>query len=172
MLKKIESDTQNENIFWRKIKYVNKNSLSLGNKLIKKAIKPAYYNKRTTGNFLINNKPRTSMEEKSGVYQIKCSDCDSIYIGLTSRSLHKRFSEHVVRPESNVAQHMAETGHSFDISNATILHSESKMKKLSCLEMMYIKEAVSKKEYDILNSQTTFHSRSPLLNVGTWFHNT
>lgn len=121
-----KSDTQNENIFWRKIKYVNRNSLSLGNKLIKKAIKPAYYNKRTTGNFLINNKPRTSMEEKSGVYQIKCSDCDSIYKGLTSRSLHKRFSEHVVRPESNVAQHMAETGHSFDISNATILHSESR----------------------------------------------
>ncbi|KAL1448305.1 hypothetical protein WDU94_005688, partial [Cyamophila willieti] len=108
--------------------------------------------------------------KKSGVYQIKCSDCNSIYIGLTTRSLEKRFSEHVVRPESHVAQHMAEIGHSFCISNATLLHSERKARKLACLEMMYIKEAVVKNESNILNGQTTFNSNSPLLNVGHWYY--
>ena len=33
--------------------------------------------------------------KKSGIYQIKCSDCESIYIGQTRRNFECRFKEHI-----------------------------------------------------------------------------
>lgn len=54
------------------------------------------------------------------------------------RAIEKRVAEHKKCPDSHVFKHMAETGHSFDMSNVTILHGGNKWRKLCCLEMMYL----------------------------------
>uniref|UniRef100_A0A8D8YVM4 Reverse transcriptase domain-containing protein n=2 Tax=Cacopsylla melanoneura TaxID=428564 RepID=A0A8D8YVM4_9HEMI len=147
---------------WRKLRYGNKDCIKIGNELRKVGIQPAFYNDRTIGNYLINNKPKIGKELKSGIYSIKCNDCDSTYVGMTQRALQTRISEHLKRPLSHVNQHMAEQGHSFTMDNVSLLHRGHKKWKLSCLEMLYIKEA-SKNNTVLLNGQLTPAYYSPLL---------
>ncbi|XP_026688555.1 uncharacterized protein LOC113472981, partial [Diaphorina citri] len=137
---------------WRKIRYLNEDCLKIGEEFKKVGIQPAFYNDKTTGKFLINNKPRSDIDKKSGIYSIKCADCDAMYIGMTMRSIGTRVSEHLRGPDSHVDQHMSTTGHSFDMSNVSLLHGGNKRRKLCCLEMMYIQEAVERGA-NMLNGQ-------------------
>ena len=57
------------------------------------------------------------VENKSGVYQINCKECDKIYIGKTKRNLKTRTNEHFKNikyrqiEKSAVAAHYCLTGH-------------------------------------------------------------
>ncbi|XP_026683754.1 exocyst complex component 6 [Diaphorina citri] len=62
----------------------NMDCLKIGEEFKKVGIQPAFYNDKTTGKFLINNKPRSDIDKKSGIYSIKCADCDAEE--LTSQS--------------------------------------------------------------------------------------
>ncbi|KAJ9581756.1 hypothetical protein L9F63_003825, partial [Diploptera punctata] len=42
-----------------------------------------------------NKNEKIGQEYKSGIYQIKCQDCDKIYIGKTKRNLKTRLKEHL-----------------------------------------------------------------------------
>ena len=41
-----------------------------------------------------NTKDKIQVQNKSGVYQIDCNDCDKIYIGQTKSNLKTRIKEH------------------------------------------------------------------------------
>ncbi|KAJ8958672.1 hypothetical protein NQ318_016397 [Aromia moschata] len=45
--------------------------------------------------FLGNPKDKLDNNEKSGIYEISCKDCDQKYIGQTKRSILTRFKEHM-----------------------------------------------------------------------------
>jgi hypothetical protein len=50
-----------------------------------------YSNKSKLKDSLGNPKDKTGMLQKSGIYQVECEGCDSVYIGQTKRSLKTRF---------------------------------------------------------------------------------
>ncbi len=63
---------------------------------------------------LVKPKDKTPMEQQSGVvYQLKCDNCDKIYIGETSRRLGTRYKEHSAgqHPRTAVGEHLDNTGH-------------------------------------------------------------
>ncbi|KAL1448349.1 hypothetical protein WDU94_015561 [Cyamophila willieti] len=147
---------------WRKLRYVNRECIEIGNEFRKVGITPAFYNDRTIGRYLINNKPKIDNGLKSGIYKIECNDCDSAYVGMTQRALKTRVSEHMKLPESHVNQHMRDQNHTFSMDNVTLLHRGSKKWKLSSLEMLYIKDEVQNNT-NLLNGQLTPAYYSPLL---------
>src|SRR5690606_4417443 len=58
-------------------------------------IKLASCKSPTLGQQLIKRRPKTSiMDTKGGVYEIKCTTCDCVYIGQTGRSMSQRIAEH------------------------------------------------------------------------------
>jgi len=77
--------------------------------------------------FLVNSKDKLTHVPKSGIYKLKCNDCDVTYIGRTIRALQTRVGEHISRTSNSAfGGHLIETGHRFDIgTNAKILHSLS-----------------------------------------------
>ena len=61
------------------------------------------------------------------VYKLPCDTCTKNYIGETGRNLHVRMTEHQrdirnQKPNSQVYQHHAETGHSFKFEDVEIIH--------------------------------------------------
>jgi hypothetical protein len=43
---------------------------------------------------LSNSKDKIPMEEKAGIYEIECGECDMMYIGQTCRRCVERYGEH------------------------------------------------------------------------------
>jgi hypothetical protein len=82
---------------------------------------------------------------QSGVYEIKCNSCPLKYIGQTGRNFKTRFKEHIHairtnKTTSEYAQHILETGHSYDnIENTlNILHHENKGPLMNTWEQLHI----------------------------------
>ncbi|UYV75456.1 hypothetical protein LAZ67_13000335 [Cordylochernes scorpioides] len=72
-------------------------------------------------------------QKKDLVYQIPCLNCNSVYIGETSRDLSIRIKEHQrniskLNPNSLIVDHVRETGHTPDFNNTRILHTKAKTK--------------------------------------------
>ncbi|UYV79396.1 hypothetical protein LAZ67_17002464 [Cordylochernes scorpioides] len=72
-------------------------------------------------------------QKKDIVYQIPCLNCNSVYIGETSRDLSIRIKEHQrniskLNPNSLIVDHVRETGHTPDFNNTRILHTNAKTK--------------------------------------------
>ncbi|UYV67089.1 hypothetical protein LAZ67_4003865 [Cordylochernes scorpioides] len=72
-------------------------------------------------------------QKKDLVYQIPCLNCNSVYIGETSRDLSIRIKEHQrniskLNPNSLIVDHVRETGHTPDFNNTRILHTNAKTK--------------------------------------------
>ncbi len=60
--------------------------------------------------------PTDKMEHVVVIYVVKCGDCDSGYVGETSRPLKKRIMEHH-RDSSPVYQHVNDSGHLVNYSH-------------------------------------------------------
>ncbi|BHF76198.1 hypothetical protein SprV_0501929600 [Sparganum proliferum] len=65
-------------------------------------------------------------ETSAVVYQIRCNDEDCMYVLEAGRKLQTRLHEHKLTtrrllPNSQLAAHIGETGHSFDFQGATVL---------------------------------------------------
>ena len=77
---------------------------------------------------LVSPKDKAPLENKSGVvYYIKCKTCGVDYVGETVRSFKQRKAEHA-RPSnisSPIQQHIQETGHTIDWSEAQILDQDN-----------------------------------------------
>jgi hypothetical protein len=71
-----------------------------------------YSNKGKLKDSIGNTKDKTEMLQKSGIYQVECEGCDSVYFGQTKRSLKTCFGEHhsSIRlnhsDKSNIARHV------------------------------------------------------------------
>ena len=91
---------------------------------------------------------------KSGVvYQIKCSRCDSCYVGQTTRHLITRLKEH--QRSGPVRNHLNECRASLEIDNVNILCSSSFEQRLMTLEALMIREIKPK-----LNTKDEYKSRA------------
>ncbi|KAK3735059.1 hypothetical protein QZH41_001737 [Actinostola sp. cb2023] len=85
---------------------------------------------------------KDASSETDIVYKIKCSECDFVYYGQTGRSMKTRTSEHRGaiahnHPNSKIAQHSNETGHSFDFKNITIVDREKNYHQRLFLEAWF-----------------------------------
>ena len=92
--------------------------------------RPAFYNPITLRNLFVNLKDRTASNERSGVNQILCDDCQEVYVGETSRQLKIRVAEHKKAWEESVvgrsasADQLIDNGHSLREGSEELLHNE------------------------------------------------
>ena len=59
------------------------------------------------------------MHPYDAIYKINFTDCDQVYIGVTSKNLHARIKEHESkvrnqRAKSQILQHVRDTDHTID----------------------------------------------------------
>ena len=86
-------------------------------------------------------KDKTDKLKKCGViYHIKCDNCDSDYIGETSRSLDTRLKEHQARANSAIFEHCDATGHTISPDNTKVLLSEDHNLKRKMREAISIQK--------------------------------
>ena len=92
------------------------------------------------------------------MYQLKCGDCPTVYVGQTGRDLHTRVTEHEKavnqnnREKSNFAAHLINTKHSFDrTQNVRLLHAENKGRRLTALENIEIVKAKNNPKMSLCN---------------------
>jgi hypothetical protein len=80
------------------------------------------------------------------VYQVKCMSCNARYVGKTIRHIEVRLNEHKksiglpLQPQSYIARHVVNTGHTVDYENFKILATASTDYKLRVKESIIIKE--------------------------------
>ncbi|BHF68442.1 hypothetical protein SprV_0301147600 [Sparganum proliferum] len=65
-------------------------------------------------------------ETTNVIYRVRCSSCEANYVGETGKRLQTRVNEHMramrrMDPSSLVAEHCADSGHTFAFQNAKIL---------------------------------------------------
>lgn len=96
------------------------------------------------GNMLGNTKSKTEKTQKAGIYSIKCSSCDLVYIGQTRRTIEQRFKEHMQCIKNNkteqsaLAKHAADTGHQFTVDFLELIKEVRDNRLLDPLESYYI----------------------------------
>lgn len=116
----------------------------------------SYKTKNNLKSKLENPKDKINFLNKSGIYEIKCDDCDKTYIGQTKRAIKTRFKEHAAhikfnRPEkSAVAGHCILNGHSISEGSLKILKSITSTKYLNPWETYFIN---LKNENDLMNTE-------------------
>ena len=129
---------------WAKLTYFPPLSNKIQNILSKFNIKAASYSPLRLKSLLGNPKDKTPTLEKSGIYEISCKGCDSVYIGQTVRKLETRFNEHLdairlYKPEkSAVAKHMLVNKHSCSIDNLKLVSSISDTRRIDAVETFFI----------------------------------
>lgn len=130
---------------YMKIIYVPQLQHKLGNLFKKFKIVPAYYTNTKMKSLLGNCYTQIENCKKSGIYEIKCSNCDLKYIGQTRRNMLVRYKEHMYHvkcfniDKSAVAGHAIATGHKFPQQNVTLLKA-SNIENLNMFEAIYMKK--------------------------------
>ena len=72
------------------------------------------------------------------VYKVSCKDCDEFYVGMTSRRLEQRISEHSSDSKSALFKHRSTTGHSIDFKNPKIIAKDNMKVRLLIKESLMI----------------------------------
>ena len=89
---------------------------------------------------------------RSGVvYRVNCVNCSEFYVGMTSRRLKQRMSEHRDCTYSALHKHMLECGHEMTLSSPRIEASDPNTERLLVKEALIIKESGA---YKSLNGNT------------------
>jgi hypothetical protein len=166
-VREVYSSHPSDLLSWRRIKYLGQPSIKLGNILKVMNIKPAFYNNRNLKCLLPTVKDPLDASLQSGVYQLKCGDCDAIYIGQTGRSLMVRAAEHrrdYVNKTgmSQFSSHLLKEGHQADFT-PELLHRVKKGTQLDIREQLEILKCVKKK--DVVTNDHLFPFHSPLLDI-------
>ncbi|KAJ8963457.1 hypothetical protein NQ318_018939 [Aromia moschata] len=103
-----------------------------------------YNSKNKLQTLLGNPKDNIDNNEKSGIYEISCKDCDQKYIGQTKRSILTRFKEHMAHlkygrtEKSCVAQHAFDNNHRIDINNLKLIRNVTNSRQLDAFESLEI----------------------------------
>lgn len=121
---------------------------------------------KTIGSLLINNKSKSNIENKNGVYKITCGDCDATYIGQTGRDLKTRFKEHTTNNNTSSAmgRHLFLENHKTTTKNLSLLHSIPKSYKLTLYEKYEITKHKQNKT-NIINDITEFPEKHIFKNL-------
>ena len=111
----------------------------------------------------LNTPPQ--QHNRSGIYKLKCNDCNKFYIGKTGRTFITRFKEHtraITHPNthSTFAEHIINTNHTYTNidNNLDILHFKHNSRKLDVLEQFEIYKNTKQQPHNILNDQINFSS--------------
>ena len=141
---------------WLRLPYLGAPTERLASELHRFGYKVGFYPLSTLGQ-LSQLKDPTEKMKKSGIYRISCGECDSFYIGQTGRKLQKRLQEHrtafnsLKNKDSAFAAHCLQTGHNYNKSSASLLHTESKGRLLNRLEEVEIINAATSSPNNLLN---------------------
>ena len=81
--------------------------------------------------------PVDTLDKTGVVYHIPCGDCDSRYVGETSRSLRARLKEHT-RTSSPVGAHAQELQHTINFDQVKILDTDPDWFTRGVREAIYI----------------------------------
>lgn len=152
---RVRNDTKEE---YAIITYYGNISQKIANPLQNSGIKVAFKTQNKLSNIFYNAKEKPKKLKHSGVYKIKCPDCESFYIGQTGRNIETRLKEHKAAynthtKDSTFANHLIESHHTFPaIENTEIIHRCQKSKKLNLLESLEIFK--EKQNPNLLNDQT------------------
>ena len=84
--------------------------------------------------------PISTLYKSGVVYCVQCSNCDQFYVGMTTRRLHQRISEHRDNRNSALQEHSHRTNHVIDFDNARVLASDIIRSRLYVMEALKIKE--------------------------------
>lgn len=101
-------------------------------------------NRNNLKNHICSVKDKISKYSKSGVYQIKCLDCDHKYIGQTWREIGIRYDEHMRHyryrrlNESAVSKHLIENSHQTDYSQLSLIKHVQRKSTLDAWESLMI----------------------------------
>lgn len=122
--------------------------------LSKVRIRTAVKVENTLKQLLDNSKDKLEKLDKNGVYDIKCRDCKSVYIGETGRSIKTRIKKHKKdKKYSAMNEFLKGTQHQLDDDHIMILHQERKEPRLTLLEALETKRSQNKNEVTTLNEQ-------------------
>jgi hypothetical protein len=111
------------------------------------------FNTQKLSFFVSKLKSKTPILQSSNVvYKIKCTECPSFYVGLTTRRLNQRIHEHKTSDSSALYRHSETTGHTLDYENAEVLARDNKSFNLHIKETLFI---IEQKAYLSLNRSMT-----------------
>ncbi|BHF72404.1 hypothetical protein SprV_0401546900 [Sparganum proliferum] len=128
---------------WRAIPYIEGVSEAVSRLLQPARVGIAHRPQATIRRRLMQPKDILPPTETSAVvYQIRCKDGDCNYVRETGRKLQTRLHEHKLAtrrldPNSQLAAHIGETGHSFDFQGATVLGRGTSRTERLKLEALY-----------------------------------
>lgn len=83
-------------------------------------------------------------EKKSGVYKLKCGNCEKVYIGQSKRAISERYKEHIrdtnkgETEKSSVAQHMIAENHTIARANFELIREVRGRTNLDIWESIHI----------------------------------
>jgi hypothetical protein len=143
--RKIATTTHTPTHKWFTFTYIGKET-SFMTKLFRKTnLKIAFRTNSTIQSLLKHKQQVPDIYTQSGVYKLKCPDCNKSCVGQTGRSFQARFSEHKNASKtnshtSNFAKHLNEQAHTFGSIRNTmqILQRENKGSHLNTIERFYI----------------------------------
>lgn len=125
---------------------------------------------------IVNNKDSQNVLDLCGVYRLKCSDCNAVYVGRTFRSFKVRMKEHIRcqrtgSEDSLFANHLIARNHSFDpVSGFKALHLENKGSILVNLELLEIYKHTHNNFYNCVNAQTNTFTPTLFSTLGNLFN--
>ena len=157
MVKKYSSITYNGE-YSRKIKNIIEKEIP--------NFKLSFKSNHSIKNRLFNNKDKKNKLEKSGVYQLSCQDCSSIYIGRTKRSFkqclkeHERSYNNKEDQKSQFSNHLKESQHTYDFSDLQVVHTCERERLINNLESLEIYKAKFDKSKNLVNLQTDFKNNA------------
>lgn len=133
----------------------------------KQDLQLVYRTENKISNFLGSTKDKMKVLEKSGIYQITCSCCQSTYYGQTRRQVRIRYKEHLANIKNNqpskssVAEHAITNSHlnfkevdeAFDKKELKLLKVVMNPMRLDAYESYYIhRHAKFKPNVGLMNS--------------------
>ena len=99
----------------------------------------------TIRDLLVKPKDRTDKKKICGsIYKINCRDCDSFYLGESSRQLTIRLAEHHKSnrdgdQKSATSEHVIKTGHCMDFENTEVIDCDTRYYQRKIKEAIWIR---------------------------------
>ena len=148
---------------WLTIPYLGLVSDKIGRELKSNGFHGAFKTKPILNSLFSWSKDKIDIWDKSGVYKLKCDDCNACYVGQTGRSFKSRIKEHIrdwnkQNGESNFAEHLITNNHKFTVKeNVEFLHVNNKGRSLNILEALEITRVIKENSQYSLNDQIHFN---------------
>ena len=146
-------EPQPAGVVWRSFSYHHHDVAKIGRTMNRWGIKCGFKTNNSIYSLLKERPANNNILSKTGVYKIKCDDCEAFYLGETGRDIGTRVREHRrYKTRSAFGKHLLNSGHkSVDDDNIEILHVMPKGLRLTLTEAYEIWKEASNN--NLLNEQ-------------------